>query len=90
MVSERGSQHAFFSVSALLFAVSAALTTVWCAPMSAMGKMPMPGQTWTAAATLFLGMWIVMMVAMMLPSLVPMLWPTTRPLAGQAKRASVG
>jgi predicted metal-binding membrane protein len=55
--------------------------------MSAMGEMPMPGgwtmsmawmrmprQTWPAAATSFLGMWIVMMVAMMLPSLVPMLW----------------
>jgi predicted metal-binding membrane protein len=76
----------FFGVSALLFAVSAALTIVWCASMSAMGGMPMPGgwtmsmawmrmpgQTWPSAAALFLGMWVVMMVAMMLPSLVPML-----------------
>ena len=87
MVSGRPSQQAFFGVSALLFAVSAALTTVWCASMSAMGKMPMPGgwtmsmawirmpgQTWPGAVASFLGMWVVMMVAMMLPSLVPMLW----------------
>jgi predicted metal-binding membrane protein len=87
MVSERPSQQAFLGVSALLFAASAALTTVWCASMSAMGGMPMPGgwtmsmawmcmpgQTWPGAAASFLGMWVVMMVAMMLPSLVPMLW----------------
>ena len=43
MVSERASQRAFFGVSALLFAASAAVTTVWCASMSAMGEMPMPG-----------------------------------------------
>jgi predicted metal-binding membrane protein len=74
-------------VSALLFAASAAVTIVWGGSMSAMGEMPMPGgwtmsmlwipmpgQTWPAAATSFLGMWVVMMVAMMLPSLVPMLW----------------
>src|SRR6266581_2641312 len=85
MASERASQRAFFSVSALLFAVSAAVTIVWCASMSAMGEMAMrggwtmsmawmpAGQTWSAAAS-FLGMWVVMMVAMMLPSLVPMLW----------------
>src|SRR5437879_4580376 len=87
MASERASQQAFFGVSALLFAASAALTIVWCASMSAMSEMPMPGgwtmsmawmrmrgQTWPGAATSFLGMWVVMMVAMMLPSLVPMLW----------------
>jgi predicted metal-binding membrane protein len=38
-----------------------------------MAWMRMPGQTWSAAAASFLGMWVVMMVAMMLPSLVPML-----------------
>src|SRR3989449_7492383 len=86
MASERASQRAFFGVSALLFAASAAVTIVWCGPMSAMGEMPMPGgwamsmawmrmpgQTWAGAAASFLGMWVVMMVAMMLPSLVPML-----------------
>src|SRR2546428_8419149 len=87
VVSERASQRAFFGVSALLFAASAAVTIVWGASMSAMGEMPMsggwtmsmawmrmPGQTWPGAAASFLGMWVVMMVAMMLPSLVPMLW----------------
>jgi predicted metal-binding membrane protein len=87
MASERASQHAFLGVSALLFAASAAVSIVWCAPMSSMGGMPMPGgwtmsmawmrmpgQTWLGAAASFLGMWVVMMVAMMLPSLVPVLW----------------
>ena len=60
MASERASQQAFFGVSALLFAVSVAVTIVWCARMSAMGEMPMPGG-WT------------MSMAWMLPSLVPML-----------------
>jgi predicted metal-binding membrane protein len=81
------SERAFLGVSTLLFAGSTAGTIVWCASMSAMGEMPMPGgwtmsmawmrmpgQTWPAAAASFLGMWVVMMVAMMLPSLVPMLW----------------
>src|SRR5437899_4465051 len=87
MASERASQQAFVGVSALLFAASATVTIVWCASMSAMGEMPMPGgwtmsmawmrmpgQTWPGAVASFLGMWVVMMVAMMLPSLVPMLW----------------
>src|SRR5207302_6245549 len=87
MSSDVASQQAFFGVSALLFAASAAGTIVWCASMSAMGEMPMsggwtmsmawmrmPGQTWPGAAASFLCMWVVMMVAMMLPSLVPMLW----------------
>ena len=71
MVSERASQRAFFGVSALLFAASAAVTIVWCASMSAMGEMPMPGswtmsmawmrmpgQTWPGVAVSFLGMWV--------------------------------
>jgi predicted metal-binding membrane protein len=87
MTPVRVSQHAFVGASALLFAASTALTIAWCTSMSAMGGMPMPGgwtmsmtwmrmpgQTWSAAASSFLGMWIVMMVAMMLPSLVPALW----------------
>ena len=86
-VSGRTSERIFFGVAALLFAGAAALTIVWCASMSAMGEMPMPGgwtmsmawmrmpgRTWPVAAASFLGMWVVMMVAMMLPSLVPMLW----------------
>jgi predicted metal-binding membrane protein len=86
-VCERASQRAFFGVSALLFAVSAAVTIVSCESMSAMGEMPMPGgwtmsmawmrmpgQTWLGAAASFLAMWVVMMAAMMLPSLAPMVW----------------
>jgi predicted metal-binding membrane protein len=87
MASERASQHAFFGVSALLFAASVAVTIAWCGSMSAMGGMRMPGgwtmsmawmrmtgQTWPAAAATFLLMWVVMMVAMMLPCLLPTLW----------------
>jgi predicted metal-binding membrane protein len=87
MVPQQASQRAFFGVSALLFAASAAVTIVWCTSVSAMGEMPMPGgwtmsmrwmsmpgQTLLGAAVSFLGMWIVMMIAMMLPCLVPMLW----------------
>jgi predicted metal-binding membrane protein len=86
MASEQTSQRAFFGVSALVFAASAAVTILWCTSMSAMCAMPMPGgwtmsmawmrmpgQTWSAAAASFLGMWVAMMVAMMLPSLVPTL-----------------
>ena len=82
----RASPQAFFGVSALLFAVSTAVTIVSCASMSAMGEMAMPGgwtmsmawmrmpgQTWPGAAASFLGMWVMMMAAMMLPSLVPIL-----------------
>src|SRR3989441_11832786 len=95
MTSERASQYAILGVSALLFAASAAVTIVWCASMSAMGGMPMPGgwtmpmawmrmpgQTWPGAAASFLGMWVVLMVAMMLPSLVPMLRRYRQAFAG--------
>src|SRR5437899_9210269 len=87
MTFERTSQQAFFGTSALLFAASAALTTVWCGSMSAMGKMPMPGgwtmsmawmpmpgQTWLGGLASFVGLGVVMMIAMMLSSLVPTLW----------------
>ena len=98
MVSDRPSQLAFLSVSALLFAATAAVTVVWCTSMSATGGMPMPGgwtmsmawmrmpdQTWPAAAASFVGMWVVMMVAMMLPSLVPVLWCYRRAVACRAE-----
>ena len=80
-------QRTFLSVGALLSAASAAVTIAWCAAMSAMGGMAMPGgwtmsmawmrmpgQTWPDAAVSFLAMWAVMMAAMMLPSLLSMLW----------------
>ncbi|HZZ83045.1 MAG TPA: DUF2182 domain-containing protein [Anaeromyxobacteraceae bacterium] len=96
------SERAFLGVSALLFTASAAVTIGWCASMSSMGEMPMPGgwtmsmawmrmpgQSWTAAAASFLGMWVVMMVAMMLPSLVPML-RRYRQAVGRAGEARLG
>lgn len=96
------SERAFFGVSALLFAASAAATILWCASMSAAREMPMPGgwtmsmawlrmpgQTWPGAAAAFLGMWVVMMVAMMLPSLVPMLW-RYRQAVGRTGEARLG
>jgi predicted metal-binding membrane protein len=94
-LSERASQRAFFGVSALLFVASATVTVVWCASMSAMGGMSMPGgwtmsmawmpmsgKTWVGAAAVFVGMWVVMMVAMMLPSLLPMLWRYRQAVGG--------
>jgi predicted metal-binding membrane protein len=102
MTSGRASRHAFLGVSALLFAASAAVTVGWCASMSAMGGMPMPGgwtmstawmrmpgQTWLGAAASFLGMWVVMMVAMMLPSLVAMLW-RYREAVGRTRETPLG
>jgi predicted metal-binding membrane protein len=95
MLSERASQRALLGVSALLFAAGTAVTIVWCASMSAMGGMAMPGgwtmsmawmrmpgQTWSGAATSFVGMWVAMMVAMMLPSLMPMLGRCRQAVSG--------
>lgn len=102
LASERAAQLGFLGVSVLLFAASAVGTIVWCASMSAMDEMPMPGgwtmsmawmrmpgQTWAGAAATFLGMWVLMMVAMMLPSLVPMLW-RYRQAVGQLGTARLG
>jgi predicted metal-binding membrane protein len=96
--SERNAEHAFLAASSLLFATSTTLTIVWCAPMSAMDGMlmpggwtmsmawmQMPGQTGAGAAASLLGMWVVMMVAMMLPSLVPMLWRYREAVASAAE-----
>jgi predicted metal-binding membrane protein len=87
MAFRRHSPRTFLAVSGFLFAASAAATVFSCAAMSSMNEMSMPGgwtmsmvwmresgQTWPAAAAMFLGMWVAMMMAMMLPSLVPMLW----------------
>jgi predicted metal-binding membrane protein len=102
MLSERASQQTFVGVSALLFAASVAATIAWSKAMSGMDAIPMPGgwalsmtwrsmagQTWSAAAMSFLGMWLVMMVAMMLPSLMPMLW-CYRQVVGGAVRTHLG
>ncbi|MCX4162884.1 MULTISPECIES: DUF2182 domain-containing protein [Paraburkholderia] len=86
----------FFSVAALVFTFSAALTITRCASMSALSDVPMPGgwmlsmmwirmcgQTWREVATTALGMWIAMSVAMMLPSVTPTLWRYHRELASR-------
>lgn len=101
MASERAAERAFIGVSALLFAASALVTIVGCASMSAMGEMSMPGgwtmsaawmrmpgQTWLAVASSFVGIWVVMMVAMMLPSLLPTLLRYRRAVenTGQTRR----
>src|SRR5512143_1783697 len=103
MAPERASRPAFLGAAALLFVASAAVTVVCCGSMSAMGGMPMPGgwtmsmawmrmpgQTWSGAASSFLGMWVVMMMAMMLPSLVPMLWRYRGAVEGRAGEARLG
>jgi predicted metal-binding membrane protein len=104
MASERASERAFIGVSALLLAASSVLTIVWCASMSAMGEMSMPGgwtmsmawmrmpgQTWLGAAGSLVGMWVVMMVAMMLPSLLPTLRRYRRAVesSGETRRGSL-
>src|SRR6185437_11330102 len=94
-LSERASEQAFWGVSAVLFAASAAAAVLRCASMSAMGEVPicggctmsrgwmrLPGATSLGAAASFLLMWMVMMVAMMLPSLLPMLARYRRAVAG--------
>jgi hypothetical protein len=45
MVCKRTSQQAFFGISALLLGASAVATILWCGSMSAMGGMPMPGES---------------------------------------------
>lgn len=82
----REAHPGFLGASALLFLISSAVTIVWCASMSAMDAMPMPGgwemsmtwmrmpgQTWLGVSASSLAMWLVMMVAMMMPCLTPML-----------------
>ncbi len=67
--SEIGARRGFMVVAALLFAGSATVSVAWCASMSDMGEMPMPGgwtmsmawmrmsgQSWPGAAASFLGM----------------------------------
>ncbi len=87
-------ERAFLAASAFLFLACVGGTVYWSQSMPAgmvlpggltlsMAWVPMPGQTWPAAAAAFLGMWLVMMVAMMLPTLVPMLVRYRRALRGQ-------
>ena len=98
MACERTSQHGFFGVTALLFAVSTTTTILWCRSMPAMGGMEMPGgwtmsmtwmpgQSWPVATASFLAMWSVMMVAMMLPSLLPMLLRYRYAVSGRGEQS---
>src|SRR5215472_8991661 len=86
MAFDRPSQHAFFGVSALLFVASTAVTLVWCASMSAIGElqmpggwalsmawMRMPGQTWPGGAAAVPVGGVGMVVPMLMPTLTPIL-----------------
>lgn len=97
------SGRAFVGVATLLFGASAAATIAWCASMSAMDGMPMPGgwtmsmtwmrmpgQSWPGAAAGFLAMWVAMMVAMMMPSLAPVLWRHRQAVGGTGKTSRGG
>lgn len=103
LMRARGGERVFVVVIAALFAASVAVTIVWCASMSKMGAMPMPGgwtmsmawrpmcgQTWARATASFVGMWAVMMVAMMLPSFAPVLWRYWRNVRGTGEAGGVG
>jgi predicted metal-binding membrane protein len=104
------SRDGVFIASCLFaFLATATATVLWCRSMAggmpmpggwtmSMAWMRMPGQSWSAAAIMFLAMWTLMMLAMMLPCLTPMLvsyrrslrqlhvtalsWPTAQAAAG--------
>jgi predicted metal-binding membrane protein len=60
--AEHSSGHAFLGASALLFAVSATATIIWCTWMSAMGGMAMPGG-WTMSMAGYFFVWTVFGIA---------------------------
>lgn len=77
-------ESVLYLVAVIVFVASAGLTLWFCRSMSggmempggwamSMMWMPMAGQSWLAAAGMFLAMWLAMMVAMMLPSALPTL-----------------
>src|SRR5262245_3098779 len=80
----------FYLTATGLFAGSLAMTIYFCRSMAggmdmpggwtmSMAWMRMPGQSWPAAAAMFMAMWLAMMVMMMLPSVIPMLAQAPRP-----------
>jgi predicted metal-binding membrane protein len=94
--NEAARQAEFIAVCVLAFAASVAGTVYFCGSMSGGMEMPggwtmsmtwmrMPGQPWTASASMFLQMWLTMMVAMMLPSLVPMLQRYRKAVSGRVE-----
>jgi predicted metal-binding membrane protein len=95
----RRAPAAFYVFNGLAFAVGTAATVYFCCSMSGGMHMPggwlmsmmwmrMPRQTWTAAAALFLLMWLAMMVAMMLPSALPILLGLRQSLIKNGNRHS--
>jgi len=106
MASERTSERAFFGVSALLFAASAAATIGWCASMSGgmstTAGMPMPGG-WTMSMAWMLmpgqtwpgaaASFLGMWVVMMVAMMLPSLLPmlrSYRAAVGSAGRSRLG
>ena len=86
VATARHSESGFLAVVVLVFLASIAATISGYRSMSSMPGMEMPGgwtmsmtwmrmpgQSWLGAATMFVGMWIVMMIAMMLPAFTPAL-----------------
>ncbi len=74
-----------------MFVAAAAITVWWCGSMRAGMPMPgdwvmsmawmrMPGQSWPAAATMFVAMWTVRMIAMMVPAVSAVLVHHRRPV----------
>ena len=90
--SARLSSARLYATAVALFLATAGLTLWSARSMSATMPMPggwrmsmmwmrMAGQSWGAAATVFILMWAAMMIAMMLPSTLPMLMLYRRAVA---------
>jgi predicted metal-binding membrane protein len=74
-----------YSISALIFVASSAVTIVWSRSMPTSMSMPM-----SMSMTSFVAMWAVMMVAMMMPSLAPMLRHYHQVVASTSQTVLVG
>ncbi|HWX56512.1 MAG TPA: DUF2182 domain-containing protein [Verrucomicrobiae bacterium] len=94
-------ERIFLGACALVFIAGSWITIETCQPMSdgmempggwtmSMAWMRMDGESWLAAATSFLGMWVAMMVAMMMPSLVAMLLCYRRAIRRHSGRRMAG
>jgi predicted metal-binding membrane protein len=90
-------EHAVYLSAGGVFAVCALLTLHFARTMADGMAMPggwtmsmmwmrMPGQSWLAAAAVFVVMWVAMMVAMMLPSSLPMMLLYRRVIAFRGDR----
>lgn len=88
-VHHQSGDRLFIATCALTFIGSVAVTTYGCESMAggmpmrggwmmSMTWMRMPDQSWLAASSMFIWMWIVMMTAMMAPALVVALLQSLR------------